>query len=1013
MIRLHRYTTSLITLFFLCFLSRSEAQTNDSAKIQYYNNLAIDSFNQFRFDKAESYCDSALRIHENASSYFTLAYIENYKNHWPDAIKYAIRSIELDSTFLPSYAVLFNAYYDSEKWDKALSIAEKARKGDREGLVPGRIAIAATTKQFEAISNVLLWTLFSILSFFFILPAFKSVKKQKIQAPGMQPGVPFLLLLTSSVSLLFYLLFFSVSQRIWASNPKLSPSELTPFIRVFIYQHDGFESLVLYGLAFLNILLSILISRWLLRLNLSKEKFLLLAFILVLLAGYYFFQLGLSPPTAGYQKKFETSYLPLVLVFLLISWLLYFLINKSKLIAAILVVLCIAFASLIPAYSTSANDLAFLLAPALRLKTGAKFSEIYFQYDIFLSLLGLLWLKLNWALESFPYLAQLSFFLFFLGCFIFSDRFFKTKGLSAVFIIALILVRYYGVWEEQHSIFQVSPLRLDLWLILLLVAWVKGIRNWLTGLTLGLLIIFHRNLGLIYMISYLVLIFSFFVFDIVHNAQQKKLNANSIINTIIRHLRLNWINISIIVASVVICLIMSGEIFSSSALLYRKYGIGMLPISRDSFYWYVIALLSSLAILLVQYKNKLTERYFSIGLFSLALTIGNSMYFFGRSHENNIMNISGILVLCLFILFDILIFTGTRTVTKNQKLKTKVVTKPVVITKRIYLLLPFLFILITAFYYAPRIYEKLSNQTTTLQNWQFTFPLLPQPIDTATIKELTHGNDKVLFLDFYKDYYYYYYGHYKPVGLYNPISTSIFKKDVVNFLQNLLDHHYYIVANTKRFDYPYEYLPLLDYNNSAEKNDLIAISKDSVPHLLPDDNGELLHVAMKDSLANNGIYHQGLKLNKNFTIEVLIKPFGKQLPNATILSNWTNIGGFFGMTLEANDSTGSHYMFAVGTGSVSSQNVIFTLDKDQWHYLTITVSDSDLKIYDWGKQIADSKITSVIENSDDPLIIGNTKKRNAPFKGFIKEIKISNTVNEAGILEKATQLSKQMNAGSY
>jgi Concanavalin A-like lectin/glucanases superfamily len=155
-----------------------------------------------------------------------------------------------------------------------------------------------------------------------------------------------------------------------------------------------------------------------------------------------------------------------------------------------------------------------------------------------------------------------------------------------------------------------------------------------------------------------------------------------------------------------------------------------------------------------------------------------------------------------------------------------------------------------------------------------------------------------------------------------------------------------------------------------------------------------------------------LVLKRNFTIEALIKPSGNLLPNATILNNWENFNRFSGITLQKNGSGPDQYNFGFGYGSMP-QNIIFTLESNQWHYLAVAVSDGNVKIYDWGKQIAQGTIATSMQNSDEPLIIGNRKNRDSRFSGFIREIKISNGVNESGILETAAHLSKQMNAGSY
>ncbi len=76
---------------------------------------------------------------------------------------------------------------------------------------------------------------------------------------------------------------------------------------------------------------------------------------------------------------------------------------------------------------TSLVDFSFVLYPALRLMNGFKVPEIYFQYDLFLSYLALLWLKLNYSLESFAYLRASVFFPVFCSIFFLRRQVFQDK----------------------------------------------------------------------------------------------------------------------------------------------------------------------------------------------------------------------------------------------------------------------------------------------------------------------------------------------------------------------------------------------------------------------------------------------------------------------------------------------------------------------------------------------------------------------------------------------------------
>jgi concanavalin A-like lectin/glucanase superfamily protein len=284
-------------------------------------------------------------------------------------------------------------------------------------------------------------------------------------------------------------------------------------------------------------------------------------------------------------------------------------------------------------------------------------------------------------------------------------------------------------------------------------------------------------------------------------------------------------------------------------------------------------------------------------------------------------------------------------------------------------------------------------------------------VDTTTIRQLTRNSNKVYFLDFYSDFYYYYYGGYAPQGYYNPCGTWVFKKDLRSFLQDLLNDHYYVVFDAAKFASFEEYVAFLEYNRSTEKSGLIAISKEASPYAFSKTADELYHVAIKDSSSNNGIEHAGLVIKGNFTIEALIRPASNSLPNATILNNWEDFNGLSGITLQKNGSLADQYIF--GFGYSSMQNIIFTLGSNQWHYLAVAVSDGDVKVFDWGKQIAQGAINTPMPNSNAPMVIGNGKNRDRHFDGFIREVKISTGINESGILETAARLSKQLNDGSF
>ncbi len=547
--------------------------------------------------------------------------------------------------------------------------------------------------------------------------------------PFFTPDIRFskVLLISVVASCILYSVFYALSEWIWSfGHVNIPGTEFTPRIREFINEYDGIESIVLYSMMFIAIFLTTFFVWLLTKLTTNKIINWVLSGILIVVAGYYLFCIGFNPP--GQNINTVDISLPIILVAVSVG--LYLLYKKKKILSQVIMMVIIAFAGIISIGLTSPVDLSYVLAPALRLVHGYKFHDIYFQYDLFLSLLAYAWMKLNFTVEGFAYLGQFSYFLLFIGLFFFSDKFFKSRGLPVLFILSLILIRLFLEIPGNETYFQVAPIRLDLWLILLLLVYKKGIYHWSCGFSLGLLVLFHRNLGLLYLFAYVQLVFILFLFTIIDLKKENRLTVSSVIKLLVIQLKLNIINIALITVSFSLCFILFGGLFSESAVLYRSIGIGMIRISSISFYWYMPIIFSCLFILLSFYRKKFGTRYTTTALLILFFAIGNSMYFFGRSHENNIINVSSILVLTVFVLFDMLIFlfpgTSFEIAFYNSSHKSKSVEEPPINqppkTKiRVYVLLPVLFIMLMGYYYSKNIGGNLQNQFNKNGSWRDNF----------------------------------------------------------------------------------------------------------------------------------------------------------------------------------------------------------------------------------------------------------------------------------------------------
>jgi hypothetical protein len=589
-------------------------------------------------------------------------------------------------------------------------------------------------------------------------------------------------------------------------NKMVRLEDLTPAIRDYAMERDGIETYCLYILVFACILLSFLILfayRILLscsRIFVYKVSYRFLLFFLLLNACLFFCNIGFTPPM--FCAVLNIWFYLLAIVFSVSAYFVFKVLLRFEKISACVVPVILIPLCFIATMPMSFQDYSFIFAPALRIIHHFKISEIYFQYDLFMSLLAALWMKLGINLNKFQVLGQLSVYIFLLASFFFSKRLFFKKELSFYLLAALVLMKIYANIGDPVLYFQVTPLRLDWWLLLVIMAYEKGLYSKFTGLTLGILIVFHRTFGIIYAIGYLETVLMLLILDFVKSIP----TACPCRTILVKHFKCNIGNALIIVLSFGIGALWLGSSLESAST-YQKIGIGFLPISKTSFYWYVPVMLSAVSIYLLSLRGKLPDGYFATGLFLVFMALGNSTYFFGRSHENNIINISGSLVFTLFMLFDLLALKYSDPAEDNSLRKMSVA------------ILPNVFILLLLLFYSGKIYMVTEAKLNNMKKFQFTYPV-PPSLDMGQIRELTDASPNVYFAGDC-DFYYYYYGGYVPQGRFSPSAAWVYKKDLVDFLQVLIDRGYYIVflkVNNQNPTLYNEVFPALMYDEIVEKD---------------------------------------------------------------------------------------------------------------------------------------------------------------------------------------------------
>jgi hypothetical protein len=604
-----------------------------------------------------------------------------------------------------------------------------------------------------------------------------------------------LIVLTSaSITYCFHQIYAAIFPWVQGWNIHYPPDTLTPWIAAWNTERDGIEIYVLYAGMFLIMSTVLAVLEGLKSLN-SK-----IAMYFVLIATgvasiRFLSSLVFTPPSAALPHNSLALLLYCAGGGLFLLTLIYFQRKVSLHLEAILAMLMLAPVCFIATSPIAATNYAYIFGPAQKILDGYDLSQIYFQYDVLLSLIAALWMKLNFNLSMFQVLGQLSYFFAILTIFLISRSIFRQRALSLLLLVALVLVRYLSTPWDPVYVFQISPLRLDLWLIPFLIIYFRGPVHWLLLMSIGALMLVHGNFGLIYAIAYIQLLVTLELFS---------LRTHGFAKAIGKWAQPKYVfNVFIATLFLLACYLTTRAIFSSSfdaTSLYQKIGIGFIPLASNSFFWAFPIVTSTAFVLLYLLRDALTPKYLALGLALLFFTLGNCIYFFGRSHELNLFSISIPLLFLLFFTLDLI----DRWMSQDGDSYSSLI-------KNLTLLLAFIFILLTAYKCADRIRTNISayhNNAMALSAHPGD-PFAETAIETDAVLKEVHQiltpSDRISFMvsDETKEFMFYQRERNNDFFFF-PFSSCIYRKDLAEFAQSRLDNGEYILVDNYYFSDVFE-----------------------------------------------------------------------------------------------------------------------------------------------------------------------------------------------------------------
>jgi len=616
--------------------------------------------------------------------------------------------------------------------------------------------------------------------------------------------------------------FFQIAPWIWEQNiehPRLMPNmdEWTKVGNGF-GGRDGVELYALYILMFLNIGLAFFItffSRPLLSKITSDSLLISLSAISFIL---YLFYVGIDfPMTGSMVDKYAPQVgnlspllaISLVSVISILTASFIFIVSKLPATYSNVTIFLILLPMCFIAVGPVSDNFVFVFFPAVQLLHNVPIREIYFQYDLFLSGLALSWLKLGLSMGSFQAVGQFSLVLLIFSCFWFAKHLFSRTVLAFFLLIFLVLGRLYAGPAETVSEIQSTPLRLDLWIILYALIYFLGLSHWSVGFTCGLFIILHRNFGLIYTVAYIQTLLIILGVTLVDRSSGTPLRQ-----VILSYSRKTGWSVFWILSFLVFTILYFGT--STPADYYRSIGFGFLKIEKDSIYWFYPIILSVASILLFMLRKSLSARYFSLGVFLIACSIGNSLYFFGRSHEWNLLTISTSLLFVFFLTLDLINRFAVR-----STLQDALVNLPIL--KR-YLSLSVVMVgfLLVTWVYLPTIKFKVGRQLETIQGGhihranQFPNEIIKAKRILNQIQPLTIEGRTVEFFmkDGSMEYYLHYLSEQASSAFFRPSEAWLFRNSFRNFVYQQLVAGNYVLLSPNYIQILPQLLPTLSSSAS-------------------------------------------------------------------------------------------------------------------------------------------------------------------------------------------------------
>ncbi|HEV8497768.1 MAG TPA: hypothetical protein VGQ56_12935 [Gemmatimonadaceae bacterium] len=431
-------------------------------------------------------------------------------------------------------------------------------------------------------------------------------------------------------------IFVALHQRIIAAKPAIDPALITPWARWAVATPDGVELPVASAgmLAFLAGTAGLAWFGAQTRQRAVSISACALGFLLALVIVSGTRSSEFLPPVEPSTVSF------LIAAGAALLWLAHLVASRAttvwRVIAGASSAIALMAAIVLSLPAAAVVDYSYYIGPALKHMQGERIGSFYMQYDLLGTMLfeGLMRLRLQ--LHQMQLVMAVLLAAWYGLYWLLIRRLFRNRSIGLMLFLALVIVRFLNIRDHPAFVPQVGPHRLDMWVLLVLLASRWGLNSLKTSVVFAASYALDSTFGFLaagaYVLALLLQAFS----------QRATTGTRATVQSVGARLA----PIAVVAAAQKVVF---GSIVSPAAAYYLDVKLGFMPIAATSLFWPIALLLGWATATFVVHRQESSSRW---GLMICLFAVMQLTYFFGRSHDHNLLNISSVWLFAIFLAID-------------------------------------------------------------------------------------------------------------------------------------------------------------------------------------------------------------------------------------------------------------------------------------------------------------------------------------------------------------------------